>query len=299
VDAAALRKALAAGHLYTAIDALAGPPSFEFLARSGPFTAQAGDELTLGGPIEIEAGVNADDATVVLFANGRAVAESRSVLRHRTDPVPAVFRVEVRLPSAPGDPPMPWIVSNPIYAGGIVDPGPPVLRADAGESAAVTDEAGGWTLEHELRSRGEVTRAAHGTVVFDYTLGQGAASGQYVAIAHHATGLGAWDRFQFRARAAHPMRISVQLRARGGARWHRSIFLDEDTREVTVFLDDVRPIEPTPAPRPDLATIDALLIVVDTTNAQPGTSGRVEVSEVRWSRPATSSPLAGRTPRRR
>jgi len=302
IDAMTLRSALADGHLYTAIDALAGPPSFDFSARSGLFSARQGDDLTLGGPIEIEAHANAPDATVVLFANGRVVAESRGRLQHRAEPVAAVFRVEVRLPSAPGEPPIPWIVSNPVYAGGIVDPRPPVVRAEAGESAPVTSQPGDWSMEREPRSQGHITSSGPGAVTLDYTLGNGPASGQYIAIAHRASGVGTWDRLQLRARAAHPMRVSVQLRtpaAPDGARWQRSVYLDEAPRDITVFLDDVRPIGPAPTARPDLAGIDTLLFVVDTTNAHPGTSGWVEFSEVRWSRPATSSPSAGGTPRPR
>ena len=40
-----------------------------------------------------------------------------STLGYMAEPRPAVYRVEVKLPGAPGEPPVPWIVSNPIYVG--------------------------------------------------------------------------------------------------------------------------------------------------------------------------------------
>jgi len=48
-DAASLLAAIRAGHVYTAIDAIAGPPSFEFTAHSGPHTAREGDVLDVAG----------------------------------------------------------------------------------------------------------------------------------------------------------------------------------------------------------------------------------------------------------
>jgi hypothetical protein len=285
-----LRSALASGHLYTAIDAFARPPVFDFAARSGVFSARAGDDLQLDGPVEIDAAVNDPDATLVLMANGRAIAEGRGRLAHRAGAEAAVYRIEVRLPSAPGNPPMPWIVSNPIYAGGILEPRAPGVRPEAGDSEVVSSGPGDWHLEHEPRSQGRVSTPGPATVALDYTLGGGMLSGQFVAIAHGAAGLRTKDRLQFRARASQPSRMSVQLRmpAAGadGARWRRSFYLDDQPRDITIFLDDVRPIGATPSARPDLARVTDLLFVVDTTNAHPGTSGHVEISDVRWSGPS-------------
>jgi hypothetical protein len=80
------------------------------------------------------------------------------------------------------------------------------------------------------------------------------------------------------------MRLSVQVReprGRDGQRWQRSVYLDEEPREVTVLLDDMRPIGPTDSERPERARIDSLLLVIDTTNARGGATGRVWLSDVR------------------
>jgi len=296
-----LRGALAAGHVYTAIDALARPPSFEFSARSGAFSAKAGDGLPLDGPVTIESRVNDPDATLVLLERGRVVAESRAALSYRGSAEPSVYRVEARLPSAPGNPPLPWIVSNPIYVGSGFEPRVAAVRAEAGKSQAVTAGPGDWTVERDARSQGRAGTPSPDIVALDYTLGGGVPSGQYVALTHAAPGLPAWDRLQFRARATRPSRMSVQLRAPvgpDGARWQRSFYLDTDPRNVTIFLDDMRPIGAPASARPDLARVDTLLLVVDTTNSMPGTSGRIEISEVRWSAPAAPAPLAGGAPPR-
>ena len=120
-DAAALLRALKGGRVYTAIDALATPAPFEFSARSGDLTARMGDELRIDGPIALEARAAGPPGTeIALVRNGEVVLTTEDhTLRHTAPAEPAVFRVEVRLARAPGDPPIPWIVSNPIYVGGV------------------------------------------------------------------------------------------------------------------------------------------------------------------------------------
>ena len=80
-----------------------------------------GDELRIDGPIALEArATGPPGAEIALMRNGEVVLTTEDdTLRHTAPAEPAVFRVEVRLPRAPGDPPIPWIVSNPIYVGGV------------------------------------------------------------------------------------------------------------------------------------------------------------------------------------
>ena len=120
-DAAALLRALKGGRVYTAIDALATPAPFEFSARSGDLTARMGDELRIDGPIALEArAAGPPGAEIALVRNGEVILTTEAhTLRYTAQAEPSVFRVEVRLTRAPGDPPIPWIVSNPIYVGGV------------------------------------------------------------------------------------------------------------------------------------------------------------------------------------
>jgi hypothetical protein len=79
------------------------------------------------------------------------------------------------------------------------------------------------------------------------------------------------------------MRISVQLRLpgeEGGLRWRRSVYVDERAREVRIPLSEMRPVE-ADAARLDVRRADAVLFVVDTVNADPGASGRVEIEGLR------------------
>ena len=83
------------------------------------------------------------------------------------------------------------------------------------------------------------------------------------------------------------MRMSVQLRAPGGTdgeRWQRSVYLDEMTREITIYFDDMRPAGPTRTERPPLDAIDSVLFVVDTVNTALGSNGRVWIDDVKYAR---------------
>jgi hypothetical protein len=284
-DALAVRGALAAGHVYTAIDALATPPAFRFVARSGSFSAREGDDLVLGGPVDLEAGANDPAATVVLFENGRRVAEGLSEVRYRAPERPAVFRVEVGLANAPGRPPIPWIVSNPIYVGGPVDPRRPIVRREPGQAVPFAAGPAAWAVERERHSRATLSGAGTSAVDLDYGLAPAVFANQYVAVVQAVDHVDAYDRLQFRARADRPMRVSVQIRLpsrTGGERWQRSVYLDRDARDTSVFLDDMRPIGPTSSWTPDLSKVNTVLFVIDTTNARPGASGRVRLEDVAW-----------------
>jgi hypothetical protein len=295
-DAARLLDGLKAGHLYTAIDALAGPAAFEFRGRSGSGTASEGDDLPLGGPVEISARSNAPPgASTVLFRNGRIVRQaSGPVLTYAAKPAPAVFRIEVRMPNAPGTPPVPWIVSNPIYVGSppAATTGPPP-RSPATQSTSLLDGAGGsdWHMESDRASRVSMIRAggAEPAVAFSGTLGAGAPAGQFIAAARNlgTGGVVGTRRISFRARADRPSRLSVQLRVAGqgdGRRWRRSVYVDNTLGEFSVPLEEMTPVEPALGPHPDLGRVDTLLFVLDTVNLQPGSQRTIRLERVRLER---------------
>jgi len=176
-------------------------------------------------------------------------------------------------------------VSNPIYAGGPVDPRRPIPRREPVQVVALGARRADWSIERERQSRATLT--ADGTFALDleYSLASRPAVNQYVALVHAANRLETYDRLQFRASADKPMRLSVQLRAPqspAGERWQRSVYVDPQPRDLTVFLDDLRPIGSTSSWTLDLAKADSLLFVIDTTNARPGTSGHVRLESVRW-----------------
>ncbi len=55
-------------------------------------------------------------ARTVLFRDGREIKSADGgVLELDEARAQGAYRVEVQLPGAPGTPPVPWLVSNPIY----------------------------------------------------------------------------------------------------------------------------------------------------------------------------------------
>jgi hypothetical protein len=292
-DAAALLAGFRAGHLYTAIDALAGPAAFEFTGTSGPAAAKEGDSLPPGGPVEIRARSNAPGgASTVLLRNGRVVRQvGGSLLSYFAEGAPAVYRVEVRLPDAPGTPPVPWILSNPIYVGSprsetaVAPPAREVTR-----SISLLDGAGGpaWRIEADPASKASLIRVggAEPALVVTGTLAEGVSSRLFIALARSlGPGEARGTRWiSFRARTDRPSRLSVQLREAGkgdGRRWRRSVYLDHAFREVSVAVDEMTPAGPGSGPHPDLSQVDTLLFVLDTVNLRPGTQRTIRLERVR------------------
>src|SRR5438552_2359680 len=113
-DAALILRALRGGHVYTAIDGFASPPSFDFTASNRLGTVHAGDELGVGGPVTLRGRSNAPaDFTTTIFSGTHPIAADRHGQEFTVGAPedPAVYRVEIRPPRAS----VPWIVSNAIY----------------------------------------------------------------------------------------------------------------------------------------------------------------------------------------
>jgi hypothetical protein len=99
--------------------------------------------------------------------------------------------------------------------------------------------------------------------------------------------LPAFERIAIDAAASRPMRVSVQLvRNQNGhwSRWQRSIYLDQTRRTVSIAFADMRPGPPEVEGTVPLAAIDALVILIDTNNTQPGTSGEVAFNRIAYQR---------------
>jgi hypothetical protein len=155
-----------------------------------------------------------------------------------------------------------------------------------------TDDVGDpakWVPGHDPSSTAvfEPARDRPGAVVFRYSLGDGPARHQSASI---ATGVppdfSAYDQLTFDAAAAAPMRVEVQLvRDDGGtwSRWRRSVYLEREPRTVTIPFDDMTPAAPA-AGAPPLATIQALVFLVDTNNTKPGTSGEIVFNRIAFQR---------------
>jgi hypothetical protein len=283
-DAALLTRAIRAGHLYTALDSVATPPSLELTATNSRGAARAGDELAAGGPVTLHVRSNAPAAFTTIVWNGSTVL---SPDHHEQDFTvgapdgPGVYWVEVR--SSNRTPDVAWLTSNPVYVrdGGASAELPG--RPPAAISRAIFDgrSVAGWRVEHDPTSLAAVDPAptlGATELRFRFGLAGGPLVGQVAALVVDTPGgVAAGDRVTFTMRAEQPMRLSVQVRAGDGGseRWARSVYLDASDQEHTVFFDDMVPMGQTRTLKPALSSVRSLLFVVDTTNTKPGASGRV------------------------
>jgi hypothetical protein len=287
-DATLLLDALRAGRSFTAIHALASPAHLHFSAKNASATAEQGAVLGNDGPLELTVRSNAPEgSTVTLFKDGSVLASSNSPeLTFAAGAEPGVFRLEVTLPDAPGHPPIPWLLSNPIWVEPAGWPTTPPPRPAATETMQIG--AGGWHVERDPGSTAEILSMDDGEwlVRFRYELGKDRSVAPYSALVlSTGSALRSHDRVTFRASADRPMRMSVQARRMViGERWQRSIYLDSQPRDLEVHFDDMRPVSGGSAPRFNPAEIDSLLFVVDATHTRPGTAGSFSLANVKLAR---------------
>ena len=289
-DARAVIAAIRAGHLYTALDGLASPPSFTFTASNQRGSARAGDQLAAGGPVTLRVRSNAPAAFDTIVLQGSRVLTSR----HRepdftfTAPAePAIYRVAIR--ALDRRPQLTWIVSNPIYVRG-PEARLPAARPPATATQPLAEGRPGdaWRFETDPTSLAalDVVPTPAGTELrLRYGLAGGTRGGQFAALAVNTPGgLAAFDRLTFSARAEHPMRISIQVRVAikpsEDERWQHSVYIDTGDGERTVYFDDFTPIGDTRAYRPPLADVHSIVFAIDTTNTKPGASGRLWIKNV-------------------
>jgi hypothetical protein len=74
--------------------------------------------------------------------------------------------------------------------------------------------------------------------------------------------------------------------AHDSERWGRSVYLDSTPRAITVRMADLSPQGFSATRRPIVARIKSLLFLVDTLHTAPGSSGVVQLSNVRLLRSA-------------
>jgi hypothetical protein len=295
-DAALVTAALRSGRVHTVVDGWATPPAFEFTARNRSGSAEEGQELPVDGPVVLRVRSNAPPgfSTVVLQGLDDIVASSEGREIEWTAPAAAsVYRVEIRARDRPHGPP--WLTSNPIY---VRDKAAPVAVVRARPN--VTSEmplfdgrtTTGWSTEADQTSLAalDVAPRLNGSELrLRYGLSGGSDIGQFAGTAVETpNGAAPHDRIAFTVRAERPMRLSVQLRANGrGAepqRWQRSIYVEPDDRERTIFFDDMTPVGETRSSAAPLVDVRSVMFVVDTTNTKPGSSGRVWLRDVRLER---------------
>jgi len=298
-DAAALLQALRRGHAYSIITGIADGAFPRFTARDDTREVTMGERLSdVVGAVHIEASIPAAaGARVVIMHNERSVAEGMGHASLNGAAEPGAYRLEIWL----GTHRIPWIVTNPIYVDGpppVAVGGTPAPGAPRPAPAVVTDAAllalpydAQWAIEHGPSSTGAVNDVSSG-LAFRYNVGTAQPGSEFAALVHPIREDGdAYDRVEFMASAASPMRVSVQFRMPSGRdeRWARSIYLDATPRMITVRMADLSPQGFSAARRPVAARVKAILFVIDTLNAVPGSTGTVTISDVRLRRSGEST----------
>lgn len=303
VDARAVVREIRGGHVYSSIEALARPGRLALTATSAGRTAGPGDELPAAGAVAIRASTNAPAGSrLVLLADGREVAAADgATLAYDAPPGRSAYRLEVYLAGALTDGSgLPWLVSNPIYVGGVN--GVPPAPAKAPVETLVPDawmdvRSGGplsphrWGIEKNSDSLGDanvVQGAREGKrVLFRYALGGSPSDSPWVALGMRSgPGLARFDRVMFTARTDVPTRLWVTLWMpvpTGNVYWHRSVYLDSTEREISVRFADMRPVADAPA-TPSLADVQSIMFMVDQVHTPIGGSGRVWIDGIKYAR---------------
>ena len=256
-------------------------PSLEFSVTT-PVT----DRIGMGGHVPpgvagaLTAGIpGMPSARVDLLRDGRVVKSGQGRVAFDAPATPASYRVEAYVAGHR----VPWLVTNSIYFDrSETAPAPQNSGPTSPQGLRVPPDS--WRIEAEATSRAAIERDATGGVVWSYRLGGGAPAGQYVALSTDASGASALDRIAITAASDTPMRLSLQVRVPGGQdgrRWRKSLYLDREPRTYVVSLGDLEPVERGSPLRPIVAKVQSVLLVVDTVNALPGSSGVVKIRDVR------------------
>ena len=274
-DAEAILVAIRAGRVFTAIDALAAPALLEFHllrpADRARWEWYARATMPRG-------------AQLVLIGRQGEIARSSDELRRPWPPGSPRdwYRVEVRLPGAPGNPAVPWIVSNPV----LYDE-PAVVRPDATAVARGPLPRSApfpWRIEKDPASSA-ILRTSGTSVELEYRLADGARNNQYVALATDVHGAG-FSAVDLDLASSEPMRLGVQVRTADGRRWGRTYYLagplgDQPGKVVETpvhaELSSFRLIGNGASGSPNSRDVTSLLLVTDLTNALPGRAGRIVV----------------------
>jgi hypothetical protein len=291
-DAASILDALRAGRSYSVVRAIASPAAISFSATDGTRTIGMGESLEGPGPFTITASVaEPSDATVLLFRDGEEVGRGSPSVTFESTGAPVNYRAEARL----GRDAVPWIVTNMIRIGLV-----PSETAPPAQEATVVrrlDNPAAWAPEKHTTSRSDI-QLSGGEVAMSYQLSAGPLDGQFAAISYPLEGQVSFESITATLRASAPMRVSVQVRQPGGAdgeRWHRSVYVDQTPRTVTLDLNDFRLGEEVTDRKPRSSSVRSVLFVVDTWHTKPGGSGTVWVSGVSLSAtPATQPATSGR-----
>jgi hypothetical protein len=181
------------------------------------------------------------------------------------------------------------VLTNPIYVGlrdeharAAQNPAAPAFTTRAAIAAGASRAQASGGSESVLSQ----STLADGTPAMEwrFRLAGGERATQYAALWFPVGGgLATQDGLHLRAQSDAPRRVWAQLRAPGapdGERWGKTFYLDGSLSAVDLRFADFRPLGPVSTDRPPLDRVDSLLLVIDTVNTAPGTSGAVWLTDL-------------------
>lgn len=185
-------------------------------------------------------------------------------------------RTEIAFPGAPGEPEVPWVLTN--WSGERpLEPVPPLPERSHFQPLGL---ASPWRVEKDPSSSARVSTSTGATTVH-YVLADGRRS-QFVALAADLVPSPTYRALAFAGTAVKPMRVSVQLRFPDGSRWIKSVYMDPEPREFVIPVSELTGATPGVS-APDPSTATSVLFVVDLVNARPEDSGSFSVLSLRRS----------------
>lgn len=290
-DARAVLSAIAEGRVYTSIEGLAHLGAFEATARAGRRSARIGEYLDGDGPVAIEARVAAPDGTtLVVVRDGTPIYDAvAGHIRIDVGDTAGAYRLEAHLPARLTASRVPWLLTNPIYVGvreaharaaARTGPAPATVRSGLATSQWSAEAGAGCTSVLAQSTLSDGTPALE----WRFQLAGGPRREQYAAMRFP---LDRWlarhDRLQLRAQSDVPLRVWVQMRAPGagrGERWGQTFYVDRSLRSIELRFAEFRPLGPVASTAPPLDQMDSLLLVIDTLNTLPGTTGTLRVPDL-------------------
>ena len=293
-DAAKILHAIRTGRSYSTVRALAWPSALLFGAERAGQHYEMGDRLAPSSDgVTFRASLpTASGARLTLMQNGQPLIAGQGSLEATNVTAPGVYRIEAQIPGSS----VPWIVSNPITIASADTAGTGRGGRGGGRNGGAGTSAGAvqprsidvaspqWNIEHDRSSQGQM-RVEDGRLRFDYTLGDGPARGQYVALAHAMDNDDGVETVGFVASASAPLRVSIQVRlpegrSRTGQRWRQSIYVDQTPTRFVLRLQDFEPADRPTVRRPIVTPLHSFLVVADTVNSRPGASATIWLSAV-------------------
>lgn len=301
-DGRAVLEALARGHSYVGLDALAPAGDFSFTAEADGRIWTMGDTIAPETTLRLRAGGRLPPgARIVLLRDGRALREAADRL-DAPSAGPGVYRVEVRVRGWE----VPWIVSNPIYVFAPAQAeerarhaawppeGPPPDRRlaldsfDKGTILAPEFDSSSWMNPDVLVASAGPDGKGAGRL--EFRLGSPAPGRPYTwcaLVSRRALDLSGFRGLVFSLKADGVYRLWVQLRDENPASpdegtewWFRSVRTARDWRQVAVPFEAFRSISKHSDGRLDLDKIRQLVFVLDPGAVKPGTHGTIWLAEI-------------------